>query len=220
MQHNEPFFLIARLFFGLLGLAATGTQLGIQIQSGFSLVNFFSYFTNLSNSIAFVVLLFGAFFLFQRHEPTPTFDLIRGASVVYMAIVGIVFSVLLRNEDLGILLPWVNIVLHYIMPIVVVLDWLYAPPKIHLYASQTWVWLIFPLLYVIYSLIRGALVGFYAYLFFNPARVGGYGGVALYCVAILIAFLIVSWLVMLIGNRLRQIAVVRERPSVSEGKGM
>lgn len=52
---QRTILLLARLFFGLLGLATIGTQLGIQIQSGFSLVNFFSYFTNLSNSIAFVV---------------------------------------------------------------------------------------------------------------------------------------------------------------------
>lgn len=199
--------MIARLFFALLTLAALGTQLGIQIQSGFSVVNFFSYFTNLSNIIGAVVLLFGAFFLFQRRELTPTYDLIRGAAVVYMAIVGIVFSILLRDEDLGTLLPWVNTVLHYVMPVVVVLDWLYLPPKTKLFASQTWVWLLFPLLYLVYSLIRGATVGFYAYPFFNPAKVGGYGGVALYCLAIMVAFLVVSWLVMVLGNRARQTEV-------------
>ncbi len=196
--------LIARLFFGLFTVAAIVTQLTIQIQSGFSVVNFFSYFTNLSNIIAAIVLLFGAFFLFQRREPTPTYDLIRGAATVYMAIVGIVFSILLRNEDLGSLLPWVNTVLHYIMPVVVVLDWLYLPPSTKLFASQIWVWLIFPILYLVYSLIRGAIVGFYAYPFLNPAKVGGYGGVALYCLAIVVAFLLVSWLVMLLGNRLQR----------------
>lgn len=46
-----------------------------------------------------------------------------------MALVGIVFGALLRDVDLGDLLPWVNTVHHYIMPVVVVLDWLYQPPK-------------------------------------------------------------------------------------------
>jgi len=45
-----------------------------------------------------------------------------------MAIVGIVYGILLRDEDLGALLPWINVVLHYVMPVVVVLDWLYQPP--------------------------------------------------------------------------------------------
>lgn len=194
--------IVARLFFGLLTLTAIIVQLVIHIQLGFDVVNYFSYFTNLSNILALIVLLLGAFYLIQHRETSVGFDLIRGAAVVSMTIVGIVFSILLRDEDLGFLLPWVNTIVHYIMPVVIVLDWLYDPPKTRLAIRQIWVWLIFPLIYVIYSTIRGPLTGFYAYPFFNPAKVGGYGGVALYCFAILVAFLIVSWLVMLVGNAL------------------
>jgi len=202
--------ILTRLFFGLLTLAAIITQLTIQVQLRFSVVNFFSYFTNLSNIFALIVLLLGALFLIQRREATPTFDLVRGASVVGMALVGIVFGVLLRDEDLGSLLPWVNLVLHYIMPVVMVADWLYQPPTTKLVFAQTWMWLIFPFLYLAYSLIRGSIVGFYAYPFFNPAKVGGYGGVALYCVAILVVFLILIWLIMLLGNwRKRSITEVQ-----------
>ena len=198
---QRTILLLARLFFGLLTLAAIVTQLTIQVQLHYSIVNFFSYFTNLSNIFAAVVLLISAFYLIQRRDPTATFDLIRGASVVGIALVGIVFGVLLRDEDLGSLLPWVNFVLHYLMPVVMVVDWLYAPPKTRLVFAQTWTWLIFPFLYLVYSLIRGAIVGFYAYPFFNPAKSGGYGGVALYCIAIMVVFLILIWLVMLLGNR-------------------
>lgn len=193
--------LLARLFFGLLTLAAIVTQLTIQVQLGFSVVNFFSYFTNLSNIFAAVVLLLGALSLIQHREPTATYDLIRGAAVVCMAVVGIIFGLLLRDEDLGSLLPWVNIVLHYVMPVVMVLDWLYQPPKAKLVVAQTWMWLIFPFLYLVYSMIRGSITGFYAYPFFNPAKVGGYGGVALYCLGIMVVFLIFVWLLMLLGNR-------------------
>ncbi|HEV8192808.1 MAG TPA: Pr6Pr family membrane protein, partial [Ktedonobacterales bacterium] len=81
--------------------------------------------------------------------PTPTDDLIRGASVVAMAAGGIVFSVLLQDTDLGTLLPWFNVVLHYVMPIAVVADWLYQPPKSTITPRQIGYWLIYPLLYVI-----------------------------------------------------------------------
>jgi len=201
-----------RLFFGLLALIAIGRQLAIQIASGFSLVNFFSYFTNLSNIFAAVVLLFGAFSLITRPEPTVSADIMRGTAVVCMALVGLVFSVLLRNEDLGHLSPWVNIVLHYIMPVVVVAEWLYQPPQTRLAVTQVWLWLIFPALYLAYSLIRGAVVGFYAYPFFNPAKSGGYRGVALYCVAILLAFLLCCWLLLTVGNtRQRQVSETNAR---------
>ncbi|HEU0002280.1 MAG TPA: Pr6Pr family membrane protein [Ktedonobacteraceae bacterium] len=194
----------ARLFFGLLTLAAIITQLAIHVQLGFNLVNFFSYFTNLSNILAAIVFIIGALYLIQQHEPTPTFNIIRGTSVVCMAVVGIVFSVLLRNEDLGSLLPWVNILLHYVMPVVVVLDWLYQPPNTKLVVNQVVFWLIFPLAYLIYSMIRGSAVGFYAYPFLNPAKVGGYNIVALYCLGILVVFLILSWLLLVLGNNLKR----------------
>ncbi|MFL5625844.1 MAG: Pr6Pr family membrane protein [Ktedonobacteraceae bacterium] len=45
------------------------------------------------------------------------------------------------------------------MPVVMVLDWLYQPPKTKLVVTQTWIWLIFPVLYLVYSLIRGSIVG-------------------------------------------------------------
>ncbi len=210
---QRTILLLARLFFGLLTLAAIITQLTIHVQLRFSVVNFFSYFTNLSNIFAAIVLLLGAFYLIQRREPTATYDLVRGAAVVSMALVGIVFGLLLRDEDLGSLLPWVNFVLHYLMPVVMVVDWLYASPKIRLVFAQTWTWLIFPFVYLVYSLIRGAIVGFYPYPFFNPAKVGGYGGVALYCIGMMVVFLILIWLAMLLGNRGK-----RERAQIQESR--
>ncbi|HLL79971.1 MAG TPA: Pr6Pr family membrane protein [Ktedonobacteraceae bacterium] len=201
---QRTFLIVARLFFGLLTLAAIISQLAIQIQNGYSLVNFFSYFTNLSNILAAIVLLIGGYNLFQRRQPTLATDLVRGTAAVSMAVVGIVFSILLRNEDVGSLLPWVNAVLHYIMPVVMVLDWLYQPPKSRFVLGQTWYLLIFPFIYIVYTLIRGAIVGFYPYPFLNPAKVGGYGGVALYCLAILVLFILLSWLFMFLGNSLKR----------------
>jgi hypothetical protein len=132
-----------------------------------------------------------------------------------MAIVGIVFSLLLRDDDLGQLLPWVNFVHHYLMPVVVVADWLYQPPKAKLAVRQLGYWLIYPLVYVTYSLIRGAIVGFYPYPFLNPAKAGGPVSVALYCVGIAVLFLIVSWVLILLGNRLTRGASVEEGRSAT-----
>jgi hypothetical protein len=165
-------------------------------------VNFFSYFTNLSNIFAALVFLLGALALLRRRErPLPVAnDLVRGAAAAAMAIVGIVYGILLRNEDLGTLLPWVNVVVHYIMPVAVVADWLYAPPTSRISLRQMGYWLIYPLLFLIYTLVRGAIVDWYPYPFLNPARVGGYGGVTLYAIAIFAAFLIVGWLLVALGN--------------------
>lgn len=191
-----------RLTLGLLAAAAIGRQLAIHIHLGFSVVNFFSYFTNLSNLFATFVLLAG----FLRLAPDPgqsaRMALTRYASAVNMAVVGVVFTVLLRDADLGSLLPWVNVVLHYIMPVGVVLEWVLGPPGTKMRARNVLLCQVFPLLYLIYVLTRGALTGWYPYPFLNPANVGGYVGVVPYAVGIAVAFLIAGWSLLALGNRM------------------
>ncbi|MCW5874128.1 MAG: Pr6Pr family membrane protein [Anaerolineales bacterium] len=192
--------IVVRLFFGLLTLYAIGVQLGTHLRLGFDPVNYFSYFTNLSNIILAVVFVIGALNLWQRRKPTPEQDLVRGGSVVYIAVVGIVYGILLRDIDLGSLAPWINTLLHYINPVVGIADWIISPPKSKLSLPKTRVWLLFPLVYLAYTLVRGALVNWYPYPFLNPATAGGYGAVALYSVAILAVFLAFSWIVIRIAT--------------------
>lgn len=202
MPHRTALIAL-RLTLGLLTLAAVGRQFALHVQYGFSAVNFFSYFTNLANLFAAVVLLVGAVRVVQRRAASATDDRIRGAATTYMAVVGLVFAALLRNVDLGALLPWVNTVLHTVMPIAVVLEWLYAPPRSTLGARQVLLYQAVPLLYLVYVLGRGAAVGWYPYPFLNPAVVGGYGGVAAYVVGIVVVFLVVGWAVTAVGNARR-----------------
>jgi membrane protease YdiL (CAAX protease family) len=49
-------------------------------------------------------------------------------------------------------------------------------------------WLAWPLVYLAYSLVRGAVVDWYPYPFLDPDESGGYAGVAGYALAILAAF--------------------------------
>ena len=151
--------------------------MSIHVRNGFDVLNFFSYFTNLSNIFAAGVLLLAAAYGLTNRRASERFTLLRGASVVAMAIVGIVFAAVLRNEDLGTLRPWVNIVLHYVMPLAVILDWVLAPPKRVPSFRRSLLWLVFPTLYLVYTLARGAVAGWYPYPFLNPSGAHGYGGV-------------------------------------------
>jgi hypothetical protein len=101
-------------------------------------------------------------------------------------------------------MPWVNVVVHYIMPVAVVLDWFLDPPRSSLTPRQLGYWLIYPLAFLVYTLMRGAAVGWYPYPFLNPSKAGGYGGVALYCVAIFAAFLIVGWLLIAVSGMVKR----------------
>jgi len=95
----------------------------------FRAVNFFSYFTLLSNIFAAVLLT--ALAIRPALVADRTVSILRGAVTLYMAVTGIVYNVLLAPAaaDVSTNLEWVNIVVHVVGPIVVVLDYLVDPPR-------------------------------------------------------------------------------------------
>ena len=188
---------VARVILALVALTAIGHQLVLHVGASYSALNFFSYFTNLSNLFAAFVLLLSVF-----SSSSASRDHVRYASTVNMTVVGLVFAVLLRNVDLGALLPWVNFVLHYIMPVAVVLDWLVRPPVSRLKAKNILLAMVFPAAYLAYVVLRGTSTGWYPYPFLNPSNVGGYGGVAMYALGIVGTFLLAGWALLAVGNHL------------------
>jgi hypothetical protein len=75
------------------------------------------------------------------------------------------------------------------MPVVAVAYWFIYPPKNKIVYKDALSWLIFPALYLVYTLIRGASINWYPYPFLNPGHVGGYVGVAAYSLGILVVFI-------------------------------
>jgi hypothetical protein len=157
---------------GLLTLVSIAIQLRHSIAAGSTYANYFSYFTIQSNIFAAIVLLFA-----------PRAAQLRGAATLYLTITGVVYALILARNDEG-LIPWVNLVVHYLMPAAMVASWLAdAPPIKDGYVSTLGRWLAYPVLYGVYSLVRGSFTGWYPYEFLNPAY-GGYGSVALAAVVV------------------------------------
>ncbi|MGZ6297512.1 MAG: Pr6Pr family membrane protein [Candidatus Limnocylindrales bacterium] len=187
-----------RVGFGLFAFVAIGAQIADLLSSGhFNPVNFFSFFTIDSNLLGATMLLVAA--LRWRSERSRRADLLRGAAVVYLSVTFIVFALLLANSDVDLALPWVDFVLHKLMPVVVALDWLIDPPVQHISLGQALLWLSFPAMWIVYTLIRGPLAGWYPYPFLDPSN-GGYGTVALYCVGILALMTVTCLVVMALAN--------------------
>jgi len=115
-----------------------------------------------------------------------------------------VFAVLLSDlqEQLQTNVVWVDSVLHRITPVVMLVDWLVAPPRAPIAFRPALIWLAYPLAWTTFTLIRGAVDGWYPYPFLDPAN-GGYGVVAMYAVAILVGFLVVTWAVAAVGSAMR-----------------
>ena len=164
-------------------------------------VNFLSFFTIQSNLIGAVALAAIAL----RGDQRPRWvDWLRGAATVYLAITFVVVIALLQGIDVGLQLAWVDFALHKLSPIIVVLDFVLDPPRTRLSTRDALLWLVYPLIWLAYTLVRGAAVGWYPYPFLNPAHAGGYGSVAVTSLFILVAGAVLSLAVAWLGNRLAE----------------
>jgi hypothetical protein len=168
------FLITYKVFFAGLIIAAIITQLKHSLAlDGFSIVNFFSYFTIQSNIFAAVMLLMTADLLFWKRKRDHEQEMLRGAAALYMVVTGIVYALLLSDAKVQITLPWVNDVLHRILPLVMLFDWLYDGPQKKILPKQSLLWLIYPVIYLIYTLTRGPFAhDWYPYPFINVAEHG------------------------------------------------
>ncbi len=184
----------ARVLVALLGLSSVVLEVVTLVGRGvFVPSNFLSFFTIQSNLLAAVTLL-----LVVSRPPSPWLSWLRGLATMCMVVTGLVFAVLLAGLPADVLtaVPWDNTVLHQLVPLWFALDWALDPPAPAVPLRRALLWLVYPLAYVAYSLLRGPLVGWYPYPFLDPAD-GGYGAVALTCVGIavlgVVLVLLITW---------------------------
>jgi hypothetical protein len=197
---RRAFLAVYRVAFATLTIVAIVTVAADAIARGvFVPLNFFSYFTIQSNLIAIAVFLLGA--AWMRREPTAGWELMRGGAVVYMTVTLVVFALLLSGVNVDTQIPWVDTVVHRVMPIAVIADWLIDPPRHRIPFRSSLVWLVYPLAWTAYTLIRGPLAGWYPYPFLDPAN-GGYTSVAMYVVAIFGFGTLLCALIAWVGNTL------------------
>lgn len=227
---------VLRLLVAAAILAAIAVQLTVTITNavergrdvGTTLANFFSFFTILSNFGAVIVLVWAALWFLTRRRRADVATLVqpRGLAVVlasvttYMIITGIVYNALLRFVPLPIgsePVPWSNEVMHLVAPLFLLADLFVAPARRALAPRTIWAIIAFPIVWVVYTLVRGPVVTdptgappwWYPYPFLDPhAFDNGYVGVALYVVGIAAAIVAVGvgvlWVSRRAGERRRE----------------
>jgi hypothetical protein len=104
-----------------------------------------------------------------------------------------VYNVLLAPAaaDVSTNLEWVNIVVHVVGPIVVVADYLLDPPAARPSVAEAATWLVFPALWLAYTMLRGPSADWYPYPFLDP-DLESVGSIVLTCAGILVAFVVLS----------------------------
>jgi hypothetical protein len=163
-----------------------------------TLIRFFSYFTILTNGI--VALCFTA--LAMRDGKLSFFKKpsTLAATVAYIAVVGAVYNLILRHQ-------WnpqginkvVDQLLHTFIPAGFVLFWLFGVAKDKLAWKLIGQWLLYPAIYLVYTVIRGYFSGYYPYPFINVVELG-YVTAFLNAFYVLIAFIAFFAIVIGIGK--------------------
>lgn len=170
-----------------------------------TIIRYFSYFTIQSNIL--IALSFTAFGWesnsqlnrFFTNKNTTT------AIAVYITIVALVYNTVLRFimklEGLQLI---VDTMLPVIIPLVFVIFWYLNINNSHAKWRNTFYWLFFPLIYLLYTIVRGSLVAFYPYPIMDVGKFG-LKIVLINCFFIAIAFLIFSLLYVFISKRKNKI---------------
>jgi hypothetical protein len=172
---RKPYLLLIAAIAWCALILQTGLVIKAVMADGQSplvgIVNTFSYFTVLTNFLVATVCT--ASLLRDRSDIFLTRPSTHSAVAVYIFVVGLIYSLLLRSlwSPTG-LNAVADIALHDVVPILYTLYWIFFVRKGTLRWSQPLSWLIYPLLYVVYCLVRGARIGFYPYHFVDPILLG------------------------------------------------
>lgn len=174
--------------------------LGSQTQAS---ENFFAYLTIQSNT-AFAVLTVIAGLIALRTKEDPAWLTTARALVLSWTITaGLAFSLIVWQagvRGIPITVPWSDIVLHYVLPGWTVLTWVFGPGR----RSASWrvvpFVLLYPVVWGVFTIWRGGLIGWYPYYFLDPRQVSGLLEMAITCVLALSIFAVVAVCLVLLSR--------------------
>jgi hypothetical protein len=158
---------------------------------------YFAYFTIDSSMVAAVALAVAGVWAIQGKAETAVMNRVRLSVATYAIVVGVVYNALLRGlpgapEDGNYVWPQApNEILHVWALVFIFLDFALTtvanPPKF----KQIWWVLLFPLAWVLFTILRGMATGWWPYWFLNPTDKGGVSQMIEYIFGIM-AFMLVS----------------------------
>jgi hypothetical protein len=175
----------------------------LMAKGSFQLGPFLSFFTIQANLITVAVLVIEAAGGLGISESSRA--LLRGATVLYLGLTAVVYAVLLSQLPIvqEIVHPFADGVHHLLMPLWVLFDWVAFPPATRPTYRRSLIWLVYPLVYLLFSLARGAITGWYPYPFLNPSQPGGWLAIAIIIAVILVVGFAMIWAILkLVPRRL------------------
>lgn len=164
---------------------------------------YFAYFTIQSMLMVVVVLAVGGHLAWRTQSDTRLFTIARVSVLAYAVIACLVYNALLRDlpSTPGYVWPvWPNEVLHVWAPILLVLDWIFAPGR-HVLRLRAALWaLLYPFAWLAFTMVRGALTGWWPYPFLDPSGPNGILGVIIYVLGIALVIWLIAFLALLLAK--------------------
>ena len=165
-----------------------------------TILRYFSFFTILTNLLVAVCVSF--LWLKPGSGPGRFFaaPAVITAITVYIVIVGVVYNTVLRFlwNPTG-LQYLTDELLHSVVPVLFLFCWIFFVNKSVLNYTDAFAWLIYPLIYLGWTLLHGEFSGYYPYPFVNVTELG-YQRVLINCGGLFIAFLGLSLFLVAAGK--------------------
>ena len=159
------------------------------------LTSFFSYFTVLTNTLVATVLTCE---LTPRESAARRWFLqpwVSSGIAVSIAVVGLAYNILLRHLWHPEGWQWLaDELMHDVMPLLYLAWWWLSVPKGTLRFRHIALWVIYPVVYFAYALLRGHLLATYPYPFIDVDKLG-YPQVFVNAGGLLMGFVVISLLV-------------------------
>lgn len=187
-----------RMTFALVGWGALIFQFALMIAApgdvplAARVLNFFSFFTILTNLLVALALTGSLLGQDRRLARWSASEGVRAAIAMYIAVVGLIYHFILAPSwhPTGNALI-ADVLLHYVMPIAFVIDWLAFTPKGRLRWIDPVKWLAYPALYGVWTVGHGLTTHWWPYDFVNVDKLG-WQGFAVSGLATALFFLIVG----------------------------
>lgn len=136
-------------------------------------IRFFSFFTILTNTLVSVYFTYQIFTTKTNSKNLFNQSGSLTAITVYITVVGLVYQVALRHvwQPTGFQMI-VDELLHTLIPIFVILYWFLYELKAQLHWNNIPKYLLYPVIYLVFILLRGKFSNFYPYPFVNVTELG------------------------------------------------
>ncbi|MCX6478768.1 MAG: Pr6Pr family membrane protein [Micrococcales bacterium] len=203
---------LSRLALGLALIGSVTWQVTDRIANDlFRPAEYFAYFSIVTAIVAGLFLITTGFGLLLNIEDTKWVEVARLSLAVALIVVGVVYHALLagaandvRDGDYAWpVLP--NEIIHTYAPILAVIEYLISVKAFRI-RLRAFVWVaVFPLTWLVLSIVRGMATNWWPYWFINPNGEAGLGGMLTYISAITVFFLVLGLAVLGLKQVLRRL---------------